>query len=63
MATKRTVQEYHPGNITRGDDAFRQTSEPPMSRRDVEMVSRPVLYSHDEKPIYRRIGFNPKARG
>lgn len=53
----RIVQEYHPGNITRGDDAFKQTPEPPMSRRDVETTNRPVLYSHDERPIYRRVGF------
>ena len=49
--------DYHPGNITRGDDAFKQQSEPPMARRDVETKERPVLYDHAERPIYRRVGF------
>lgn len=49
--------DYHPGNITRGDEAFKQQSEPPMSYREVQTRTRPVLYDHTERPIYRRIGF------
>lgn len=56
-----TRSEYHPGNITRGDDAFKHQSEPPMSRREVDTRERPVLYDHSEHPIYRRIGFKVTA--
>lgn len=54
---KRIRQQYHPGNITRGDEAFRQQSEPPMSHREVETRERPVLYDQHERPVYRKIGF------
>lgn len=52
-----TRQQYHPGNITRGDEAFRQQSEPPMSHREVETRGRPVLYDRHGRPIYRKVGF------
>lgn len=62
MTTRKGVDasirnDYHPGNITRGDEAFRQQDEPPMSHRQVEMASAPVLYDVHARPIYRRIGF------
>lgn len=56
---KRPRADYHPGNITRGDDAFKQQAEPPMPHREVT-TSRPVLYTHDERPVYRRVGFEVK---
>jgi hypothetical protein len=29
----------------------------------VDGRSLPVLYTHDERPVYRAIGFTPPARG
>ena len=51
--------DYHPGNVT-VQQPYRQESAPPQSYREVETRREPVLYSHDERPIYRRVGFTVK---
>lgn len=54
---KRTRAEYHPGNLT-AFSPYKQDGEPPHSYRSVDGKARPVLYDHDERPIYRRVGFS-----
>lgn len=53
---KRIRADYHPGNLT-SFSPYRQDNEPPFSYRSVDTTPRPVLYDHDERPIYRRVGF------
>lgn len=48
--------DYQPGNLT-VPATYKHDHEPPMSYREVETKSRPVLYDKDERPIYRRAGF------
>lgn len=58
MARRPTPRaDHHPGNITQGDQGFRQDEPPAFSQRDVFTSREPVLYDHRERPIYRRIGF------
>lgn len=58
----RLRAQYHPGNLTSGSP-FHQDDAPPFAARTVETQTRPVLYSHDERPIYRRIGFSLPQKG
>ena len=57
---KRIRGDYHPANLT-SQSPYKQDDEPPHSYRSVDGKARPVLYDHDERPIYRRVGFEVKA--
>lgn len=60
MKADRIRGDYHPGQLT--GTPFSQDQEPPLAGREVQTKSRPVLYDHLERPIYRRIGFTLPQR-